>query len=358
MEDMGGIKVIQRRRPGGALFWNEVMLPNEASEWGGRPGKEGKIVDLSIAGSDEVAVVVEWDVDGSKQYTFHTHPSIQHLIPDIYPAPPSSLTTISPPSQYPHLYPLPSTHRPTSLISSLTSHALLLQPLDSHYSSMMLTTGDPRHPSLLLHPPDTRSTTPPRPLAPMSALEGLPNITHIYGNPDGWYLAAFDSQSSGAYIWGGMPNNRSRCLKTKIALTANEEVGEEEDIEMACIMPFMGEQVDYAGEEQAGQEETEIIQLAIGERYVLCMSSKGDVWGCGEGTNGELGNGSLDQDLEWSLEGSLWAKMRIEERNGWEKGRVVGVWAGGGESWVLVDEGDVGLTKQGAGDNGDLESRY
>ena len=296
---------------------------------------------------------------------------------------------LSPPQKPTRTYSLPSTHLPAphGLVSTLTSHALLMhlhspgtnkQTLNRHNTTaypLILTTGDPRHPSLLLHSSSPEKAA-HRPLASPQALEGIPGISHLVADPGGWYIAAVAAPEHGGtvYLWGGQAGKSSKQgLKgavmrngdfdwRRVHWEANEgdqeqdydgkgkggnvkegqEQEEEEDV-VIVIPPHESQPPVRCDDDDGEQEDATLVDFALGAGHLLTLLDCGEVFGLGRCDEGQLGPfltaddsclsvGQQDQEQnqqQWvtvTLPREIGARMVVQR-----------IWAGGWESWMLVD---------------------
>ncbi|KAF8420031.1 hypothetical protein EV426DRAFT_252144 [Tirmania nivea] len=335
------------------------------------------MVDVSISGNGEVAVVVEWGgerkgrrkvQDGAerpKWYTLQIYPSLDALFPTTSRSPPPS-TSI--PTSHPtpvSTYPLPLSHAPTSLSSTLTSHALLLQPTPTSASlphslhsppprdqnqpyppyPLILTTGDPRHPSLLLHTKDpTTTSTTERQLLPLAPLEGLQDLVRLEADPGAWEVAVVDG-GGGVYLFGGRTGGERGEVGVKEVVSKVQALEEGEDVILISASTLLSsaseEGKEIGGEEAEEREKTEIsyvegdagIQdVALGSSHLLALLDSGEVFGIGRPEEGQLGCGGSSEEGR-RREG--WVKVEFGKER---KVKVEKVWAGAWGSWMLVEE--------------------
>ncbi|KAI5791740.1 hypothetical protein DFH27DRAFT_602956 [Peziza echinospora] len=310
--------------------------------------KKAIITDLSLSGTGEAAFITY--TPSESQYTLHlTTPSFPIASP--LPLPLTLTPTTS--------YPLPPHSTPLSLTSTICSHALLLLENQNHNPNpVVYTLGDPRHPGLLLHPepepePEIedgdgdgkwKGNNQQEPsllaLAPPS-LDGIPSLTHLTSSQcgAGWYIAAHTSPEKGGgggiYIFGGrrgLGRESDHLNLKKLAGGEGEEEEEEEDVYLVTCPQAQGRCEGGGGggwNEEREEEEDEPHTLALGTHHLLLLTTRGKVYSCGRGAEGQLGRGG-------SVSSKTWTAINLP------RGRALGVWAGGWGSWVLVDHGDEG----------------
>jgi len=81
-------------------------------------------------------------------------------------------------------------------------------------------------------------------------------------------------------------------------------------------------------------DDTAVVDLALGSCHIIVVLDSGKILGVGRCDEGQLGIGA--EERPWI---AAWAEMDLAH----VQGRVEKVWAGGWESWVLVDEGCEGV---------------
>ena len=401
LEDFAGVWVLRTESKGGdkcvtGLEWcmvpdvgrgpepeegeeKEVEVEEVELRGQGWRSQNGRIIDISVAGNEEVAVLVAWLSDGgvegsmvAKYYTFELYATLGDLLPSI-----ANPLRQSPPPRPTRVYPLPPTHLPTphSLVSTLTSHALLLhllspgvneQQTPNHHNTastypLILTTGDPRHPSLLLHssPPENAAR---RPLVPPQALEGIPGISRLVADPGGWYIAAIAAPEHGGtvYLWGGQAGKSSK-LGLKGAILRNDEGGnvkegleaeKEEEVEEEDVVvvippkkppePWSPVQPDATAvnSDSGNDKDATIVDFALGAGHLLILLESGEVLGLGRCDEGQLGSPSDDgyQSVggQQDQQDQQWVKIILRQESA-ARMVVRRLWAGGWESWMLTD---------------------
>ncbi|KAF8454510.1 hypothetical protein BGX38DRAFT_1267796 [Terfezia claveryi] len=364
----GGIWILNRKDSGlgwigGAGVWWEA-IPRVGRE-GEEDNVKGRMVDVSVSGNGDVAVVVEWGSewqgrrevqDGMEQpkwYTLQIYSSLDVLFPTHPAFPPNSISIPHPTSA--STYPLSPSHIPTSLCSTLTSHALLLQPnptstspphsphspLPHHPYPLILTIGDPRHPSLLLHSKDaTTTSTTERELLPLAPLEGLQDLVRLEADPGGWEIAVLDG-GGGVYLFGGRSGGEGVGVKDMVAEVQAQE--EREDVILISSPTLLSS----ASEEREGKEnekeenvrievsheedDSGVKDVALGSSHLLVLLDSGEVFGIGRAEEGQLGCGRSREGR--GREG--WVKIEFERER---EVKMEKVWAGAWASWMLVEE--------------------
>lgn len=76
-------------------------------------------------------------------------------------------------------------------------------------------------------------------------------------------------------------------------------------------------------------EEADVLDVAVGNGWVLVLTASYEVWGWGDGRWGQLGTG---KETEWN---GRWEKINCKELEGNGK-RVVGIDCGFWNSFILV----------------------
>lgn len=190
-------------------------------------------------------------------------------------------------------------------------------------------------------------------------------------DPGGWYVAAIAAPEHGGavYLWGGQAGKSSKlglkgavlqnsdCRRRRALWEAEEgekqrggddgdedgEGSEEEDV--VVVIPLQEPQ-SLMQRDATADEDATVVDLALGAGHLLTLLDSGEVLGLGRYDEGQLGSVD-DSSSSWSVgeqdqQNQQWVKMTLP-REPLDTGAikvVQRIWAGGWESWMLVDVGE------------------
>lgn len=184
---------------------------------------------------------------------------------------------------------------PASILASTTSFTGLFGCFPEQ---CVYTWGDGRHSHLGRIPSDSEPAATPSPLW----FFGDAQIRKI--STKGWLTAGL-TKAKDCYIWGGRPGEK----ECEIAVQPWVQEGEVRLVDV--------------------DEEADVLDVAVGNGWVLVLTASYEVWGWGDGRWGQLGTG---KETEWN---GRWEKIKCKELEGNGK-RVVGIDCGFWNSFILV----------------------
>lgn len=184
--------------------------------------------------------------------------------------------------------------KPALILASTTSFTGLFDSLDEQ---LICTWGDARHSHLARLPSDSEPAAKPTPLSFLREAQ----IRKL--STKGWLTAAL-TKSKDCYIWGGRPGQK----EYEIAL----EPWVEGNVRLIDV-----------------DEGADVLDVAVGNGWILVLTASYEVWGCGDCSWGQLGIG---KKTEWI---GRWKKLKCKEWEGNGK-QIVGIDCGFWNSFILV----------------------
>lgn len=184
--------------------------------------------------------------------------------------------------------------KPASILASTTSFTGLF---DSFDEQLICTWGDARHSHLGRLPSDSEPAAKPSPLSFLREAQ----IRKL--STKGWLTAAL-TKTRDCYIWGGRPGQKECEIAVEPWVEGNVRL------------------IDV-------DEGADVLDVAVGNGWILVLTASYEIWGWGDCSWGQLGIG---KKAEWI---GRWKKIKCKEWEGNGK-QIVGIECGFWNSFILV----------------------